>query len=154
MATIVTDRTEPWKELSQRAVAHSPSIAGETRWRARLEWPSLSSNVILEYVPLLQIQRDLYRIERGPERFGAYLRTMIDPAAGAGGVRHGAGRLPGAAAYTRQAVRRYLQHRDRSTVMACLYGDHAARSLEYEPVGLADFAGLALARAAYPAYPA
>ncbi len=57
-------------------------------------------------------------------------------------------------AYTRQAVRRYLQHRDRSTVMACLYGDHAARSLEYEPVGLADFAGLALARAAYPAYPA
>ena len=57
-------------------------------------------------------------------------------------------------AYTRQAVRRYLQHRDRPTVMACLYGDHAARSLGYEPVGLVDFAGLALARAAYLAYPA
>ena len=35
MATIVTDRTEPWKELSQRAVAHSPSIAG---WYGNPGW--------------------------------------------------------------------------------------------------------------------
>jgi hypothetical protein len=33
----------------------------------------------LEYVPLLQIQRDLYRLPRGYERFRAYLKTMIDP---------------------------------------------------------------------------
>jgi hypothetical protein len=33
----------------------------------------------LEFVPLLQVQRDLYRIPRGFERFRAYLRTMIDP---------------------------------------------------------------------------
>jgi hypothetical protein len=33
----------------------------------------------LEYVPLLQIQRDLYRLPRGFERFRAYLQTMIDP---------------------------------------------------------------------------
>jgi hypothetical protein len=33
----------------------------------------------LEFVPLLQVQRDLYRIPRGWERFRAYLRTMIDP---------------------------------------------------------------------------
>src|SRR6267142_1650963 len=32
----------------------------------------------LEFVPLLNIQRDLYRLPRGMERFGAYLRTMVD----------------------------------------------------------------------------
>ena len=32
----------------------------------------------LEYVSLLQVQRDLYRIPRGRERFRAYLRTMLD----------------------------------------------------------------------------
>ena len=33
----------------------------------------------LEYVPLLQVQRDLYAMPRGMERFRAYLRTMLDP---------------------------------------------------------------------------
>lgn len=32
----------------------------------------------LEYLPLLAVQRDLYRLPRGPERFREYLRTMID----------------------------------------------------------------------------
>jgi len=32
----------------------------------------------LEYVPLLKIQRELYGIPRGFERFRAYLETMID----------------------------------------------------------------------------
>jgi hypothetical protein len=33
----------------------------------------------LEYVPLLQIQRDLYHLPRGFERFRAYLQAMVDP---------------------------------------------------------------------------
>jgi hypothetical protein len=33
----------------------------------------------LEFVPLLQVQRELYRLPRGWERFHAYLSTMIDP---------------------------------------------------------------------------
>lgn len=33
----------------------------------------------LEFVPLLGLQRDLYRIPRGFERFREYLRVMIDP---------------------------------------------------------------------------
>ena len=33
----------------------------------------------LEFVPLLQIQRDLYRMPRGWERFRAYLETLVDP---------------------------------------------------------------------------
>ena len=32
----------------------------------------------LEFVPLFQIQRDLYRMPRGMERFREYLRTMVD----------------------------------------------------------------------------
>jgi hypothetical protein len=32
----------------------------------------------LEFVPLLHIQRDLYRIPRSMERFRSYLRTMVD----------------------------------------------------------------------------
>src|SRR5262245_9866337 len=32
----------------------------------------------IEFVPLLHIQRDLYRMPRGMDRFRAYLRTMID----------------------------------------------------------------------------
>jgi hypothetical protein len=37
------------------------------------------SKMKLDYVPLLQIQRDLYRLPRGLERFQEYLKTMIDP---------------------------------------------------------------------------
>jgi hypothetical protein len=33
----------------------------------------------LGFVPLLQIQRDLYRLPRGQERFQAYLKTMVEP---------------------------------------------------------------------------
>lgn len=36
----------------------------------------------LEYFPLLQIQRDLYQLPRGVERFQEYLRTMIDAGTG------------------------------------------------------------------------
>jgi len=33
----------------------------------------------LEFVPLLQVQRDLHRMPRGWERFRAYLQTLVDP---------------------------------------------------------------------------
>ena len=32
----------------------------------------------IDFVPLLQIQRDLYTLPKGPERFSAYLRTMVN----------------------------------------------------------------------------
>ncbi len=37
--------------------------------------------MILEFVPLLQVQRDLHRMPRGWERFRAYLQTLVDPEA-------------------------------------------------------------------------
>jgi len=36
----------------------------------------------LTFVPLLQIQRDLYTLPRGMDRFRAYIRTMVDPSTG------------------------------------------------------------------------
>jgi hypothetical protein len=36
----------------------------------------------LTFVPLLQVQRDLYALPRGIERFHAYIRTMVDPSSG------------------------------------------------------------------------
>ncbi len=36
----------------------------------------------LEFVPLLRIQRELYRLPRGRARFEAYLRTMVDARTG------------------------------------------------------------------------
>jgi hypothetical protein len=44
--------------------------------RGSLSW---QTDVNIEFVPLLQIQRDLYSISRGPERFTAYLKTMVSP---------------------------------------------------------------------------
>jgi len=36
----------------------------------------------LEYVPLLKVQRDLYELPRGMERFREYIRTMSDAVSG------------------------------------------------------------------------
>jgi hypothetical protein len=47
--------------------------------RAGLRNQIQNKSVKLEFVPLLQVQRDLYRLPRGMERFRAYLQTMVDP---------------------------------------------------------------------------
>jgi hypothetical protein len=36
----------------------------------------------LEYIPLLKVQRDLYDLPRGIERFKEYIRTMTEPGSG------------------------------------------------------------------------
>ena len=48
-------------------------------------------------------------------------------------------------AYTRSVIRPHLGATDRATVMACLFGDPAAKALGYPPQGLSERAGLALA---------
>ena len=47
--------------------------------------------------------------------------------------------------YTRSVIASHRQATDRATVMACLFGDTAAKALGYESRGLSDRAGLALA---------
>jgi hypothetical protein len=48
-------------------------------------------------------------------------------------------------AYTRSVIRPHLDATDRATVIACLFGDPAAKALGYPPQGLSERAGLALA---------
>ena len=57
-------------------------------------------------------------------------------------------------AYTREVMASSLDAEDQPTLMACLFGDTAARSLGYPPQGLSERAGLALAlRDAQSDYP-
>ena len=62
-----------------------------------------------EFVPLLQVQRDLYDLPRG---------EVVSP---------------------------FLDAVDQPTLMACVFGDEAARMLGYRPQGPSERAGLALA---------
>ena len=48
-------------------------------------------------------------------------------------------------AYTRSVIKPHLGAADRATVIACLFGDPAAKALGYAPQGLSERAGLALA---------
>jgi hypothetical protein len=48
-------------------------------------------------------------------------------------------------AYTRSVVTPHLGATDRATVIACLFGDAAAKALGYPPLGLSERAGLAIA---------
>ena len=48
-------------------------------------------------------------------------------------------------AYTRSVIEPLRAASDRATVIACLFGDTAAKALGYPPHGLTDRAGLALA---------
>ncbi len=48
-------------------------------------------------------------------------------------------------AYTQEVITPFLESKDYPTIMTCLFGDAAAKSLGYEPMGLSRYAGLALA---------
>jgi hypothetical protein len=48
-------------------------------------------------------------------------------------------------AYTAEVLRAYRDARDYPTIFTCLFGDEAARSVGYPPLGLSPRAGLALA---------
>jgi hypothetical protein len=47
--------------------------------------------------------------------------------------------------YTREIIDPHLDTKDYPTIIACLFGDEAAHSLGYQPMGLGERAGLALA---------
>ena len=50
-------------------------------------------------------------------------------------------------AYTRDSIADHLDATDRATLIACVFGDAAAKALGYRPHGLSERAGLALALA-------
>ncbi len=49
--------------------------------------------------------------------------------------------------YTRETIKAHLDSRDRGVHFACLYGDEAAASCGYEPLGFSPWAGFAVAHA-------
>lgn len=48
-------------------------------------------------------------------------------------------------AYTQEVIAPYLESKAFPTIITCLFGDEAAKSLGYDPMGLSRYAGLALA---------
>jgi len=48
-------------------------------------------------------------------------------------------------AYTREVIKPYLDATDKRTVIECLFGDEAGRTLGFSPRGLSPWAGIALA---------
>ena len=118
----------------------------------------------LEYVPLLKVQRDLYDLPRGIERFREYIQTMT----GGGDELKlplvamnpmGKDHLPPFLDRRLLASRKMTLHTrarccasnmsatDHATLIAALFGDAAARELGYQPLGLSPRAGLVLAAA-------
>lgn len=91
----------------------------------------------LEFVPLLQVQRDLYRMPRGMERFRAYIQTMVDP-------ETKDLQLP-LVAMNPMGIAANLDSKDYPVIITSLFGDVAAASLGYAPLGLGERAGFALA---------
>jgi hypothetical protein len=85
----------------------------------------------LDYVPLLQVQRELYGLPRGHSMAAA---GCTGPVLDAEDI-----------AYTREVLTPYLDAEDMRTKVECLFGDAAGRTLGFTPRGLRPWAGLALA---------
>jgi hypothetical protein len=93
--------------------------------------------VKLEFVPLLQVQRDLYRLPRGMMAQEGYAMAMagcLKPFLDDNEVE-----------YTREMIAPHLDMKDYPLIMTSLFGDIAAASLGYTPLGLSERAGFALA---------
>ncbi|MCB0062226.1 MAG: hypothetical protein KDE19_08930 [Caldilineaceae bacterium] len=111
----------------------------------------------IEHIPLLQIQLELHERPRDMARFREYLRTIFGGdvseendvpqlvpliAMNPMGREHVADRL-------RQLLAPYLDSEHYPTCMAAIFGDEAARTLGYSPLGLSNYAGIAVALADY-----
>jgi hypothetical protein len=84
-----------------------------------------------------------------------YAHTLHEMLLQEGCVLRGAGAAgpalaPDDLAYTRALLEPYRDHSDEPTLIAALFGDHAAHALGYPPLGLSAGAGLALALADGP----
>ena len=114
-------------------------------WLTVVLWTSEAASVqtVREEV-LMSVYRAAYIQQYG---FAVTLREMLAQegyAMAAACTRHAI--TTDELTYTREVIKPYLNARERPTLMACLFGDAAARSLGYSPLGLSERAGLALAQ--------
>ena len=114
-------------------------------WIVGLLWTSETpSRTGVRREVLTSIHRLAHIRRRGPATTIAAMLKQEGEAMAAAGCREPA-LDPDDLAYTREIIEPYLAAADRPTVVACLYGDEAARKLGYRPLGFSPRAGLALA---------
>jgi hypothetical protein len=91
---------------------------------------------------LVTIYRFVHLLEHGPAKTLRQIMTQEGRAAAFAGMlpRLDADDL----AYSREILQPYLDSTSYPVIMAAMYGDNAARSLGYEPLGLSDYAGFAV----------
>ena len=115
------------------------------RWALVPIWTSESwpTNAIREAV-LAAIYRSAFVEHVG---FPATLHEImtIEGLAAVFAGRHHPSLDPEDLAYTAEVIREYRDTHDYPTIFTCLFGDEAARSVGYPPLGLSQRAGLALA---------
>ena len=117
-------------------------------WIVGLLWTSETpSKTGVRHEVLTCIHRLAHIRRRGPATTIAAMLEQEGEAMAAAGCDEPA-LDPDDLAYTREIIEPWLAASDRPTVVACLYGDEAARRLGYRPLGFSPRAGLALALAA------
>ena len=114
-------------------------------WIVGLLWTSeIPSETGVRREVLTSIHRLAHIRRRGPATTIAAMLEQEGEAMAAAGC-DGPALDPDDLAYTREIIEPHLAASDRPTVVACLYGDEAARRLGYRPLGFSPRAGLALA---------
>ncbi len=147
VALVVADDAGGWTNRYAREFSHRfewPPAAHHD-WRTGMLWSSEPPTVQAGCEAVLTtLHREAYFHRHGPAR------TLRERLAQEGAVLRAAGCTeptldPDELAYTREIIRPHLEATDLPTATVHLFGDPAARSLGYRPVGLSHRAGLALA---------
>ncbi|PON12879.1 hypothetical protein C2W62_37280 [Candidatus Entotheonella serta] len=144
---IIDDLRGQWTNRYFTETSHRFNARGETRrhWATVCCWTSESwTQERIHQETLASIFRVLYTQRHGfPKRLGAmlqqeglamYFAHMMPPPLSADDLD-----------YSRDLIEPLLDTKDFPTLFGVLYGDEAARSVGYEPLGLSERAGFAVA---------
>jgi hypothetical protein len=136
-----------WTNRYASEFSHRMEGAAITKrgWLTGLLWTSepASAGAVREAVLTSIYRADYLRSHRVPATLGEMLAQEGYAMARAGCSKPSLD--PDDLAYTRTVIEPHRHAKDRATVIACLFGDTAARALGYPPQGLTDRAGFALA---------
>jgi hypothetical protein len=149
--SVATAQSEPAGDPAEAPTPAATSRAAPAKRRLYRDWLSAvlwtsetpSARRVLE-AARLPLYRAAYMERHGaPRTLGGFLAQEGYVMAAAGCVEPSLD--PDDLAYTREVLTPLLSAEDWPTVMACAFGDSAARELGYKPHGLSHRAGLALA---------
>ena len=149
---VATAPSEPPADGAQTAASDPPHRSAPPKRRRYREWLSAvlwtsetPSAQRVRVAAQLPIHRAAYMERHGaPRTLGDFLAQEGEVMASSSGCAEPSLDADDLA-YTRQVLAPLLGAEDWPTIIACAYGDAAARELGYRPHGLSDRAGLALA---------